>query len=116
MADPPMKTLTSSVGFQDEFGNLLTNGSLILGLPLGAVYKIISGGGQVVSQSFIVNLNAVGKVPAGVQIWASDELNGSPLYSATLCRNADGVGPAGAVNWLISGTSPIDLSLLPRQS
>jgi hypothetical protein len=107
-----MKNLTSSVGFQDDGGNLLANGSLILSLPLGTMYKIISGGGQVVSRSFIINLDATGKIPAGTTIWASDELNTAPLYAVTLCRAADGFGPVGSVNWLVSGTSPIDLSLL----
>jgi hypothetical protein len=109
-----MKTLTSSVGFQDDGGNLLTNGSLILSLPLGAMFKVIAGGGQVVSRSFIINLDATAKVPAAITVWASDELNTAPLYSATLCRNADGLGPVASVNWLISGSSPIDLSLLTQ--
>src|ERR1700732_4037256 len=98
-----MKTLTSSVGFQDDAGNLLANGSLILSLPLGAMYKIIAGGGQVVSRSFIINLDATAKLPAGISVWGSDELSGTPIYSATLCRNANGLGPVGSVNWLISG-------------
>ena len=109
-----MKTLTSSVCFQDGRGNLLSNGSIILTLPPG-IYKIIAGGGQVVGLSIIIGLDGTGKVPAGTQLWASDELNGSPVYSATLCRNADGTTPVASVNWLIAGTSPIDLSILPRQ-
>jgi hypothetical protein len=109
-----MKTIISSVGFQDDGGTLLANGSLILSLPLGAMFKIVSGGGQVVSRSFILNLDSTGKIPAGVNIWASDELSSTPIYSATFCRNADGFGPVASVNWLISGTSPIDLSLLTQ--
>jgi hypothetical protein len=109
-----MKTLTSSVGFQDDGGNLLANGSIILSLPLGTMYKIISGGGQVVGRSFTINFDANAKLPGAPQVWASDELAGSPIYSATLCRNADGLGPVASVNWLISGSSPIDLSLLTQ--
>lgn len=109
-----MKTLISSVGFQDDFGNLLAHGSLILTLQQQGVYLILSGGGQVVSRAFIVNLDAAGKIPAGTQCWASDELAGSPIYSATLCRAPGGVTPVGSVNWVISGSSPIDLSLLPQ--
>jgi hypothetical protein len=108
-----MKTLTSSVGFQDEFGVLLTNGSLILTLTPG-IYLILSGGGQVVGRSFIINLDSSGKIPAGIQAWSSDELAGSPIYSATLCRSAGGITPVGSVNWLIAGSSPVDLSLLPQ--
>ena len=109
-----MKTLTSSVGFQDESGVLLANGSLILSLPTG-IYLILSGGGQVVARSVLVPLNASAKLPGGTQVWASDELAGSPIYSATLCRNSDGTGVVGTVNWQITGSSPIDLSQLPRQ-
>ena len=108
-----MKTLISSVGFQDQFGNLLVKGALILALTPG-IYKILSGGGQVVGMSVLIPLDASAKVPAGKQIWATDELNTSPLYSATLCRNADGTGAVGSVTWSITGTSPIDLSLLPQ--
>jgi hypothetical protein len=110
-----MKNLTSSVGFQDDSGNLLANGSLILSIPTG-IYLILSGGGQVVGRSFTINLDANAKVPGTPQVWASDELARTPIYSVTLCRNADGLGPVASVNWLISGSSPIDLSLLPRQS
>lgn len=106
-----MKTLTSTIGFQDESGVLLANGSLIFGLPQGT-YLILAGGGQVVARSFIVNLDGSGKVPIGVQAWASDELNGQPLYSVTLCRSANGLGPVASVTWLIAGTSPIDLNHL----
>jgi hypothetical protein len=106
-----MKTLTSSVGFQDESGVLLANGSLIFNLPQG-IYLILSGGGQVVSRSFIVNLDGSAKVPAAIQVWASDELNGTPLYTVTLCRGANGLSPITSVNWLIAGTSPIDLNQL----
>jgi hypothetical protein len=106
-----MKTLTSSVGFQDESGVLLTNGSLIFSLPQG-IYLILAGGGQVVSRSFIVNLDATAKIPAAIQVWASDELNSQPVYSVTLCRGANGSSPISSVNWLIAGTSPIDLNQL----
>jgi hypothetical protein len=107
-----MKTLISSVGFQDDFGNLLANGSLILTLQQQGIYLVLSGGGQVVARSFIINLDSSGKIPAGIQAWCSDELAGSPIYSATLCRSAGGITPVGSVNWLIAGSSPIDLSLL----
>src|SRR6185312_12266012 len=43
-----MKTLSSSVAFQDEAGNVLANGSLVLTLPFG-VDEIVAGGGQVVA-------------------------------------------------------------------
>lgn len=109
-----MKTIVSSVGFQDEGGNLLVNGSIILTLKPGGIYPVISGGGQIVALSFIVNLDAAAKVPAGVQAWASDELRSQPTYTATMCRGADGASPVATVTWLISGTSPIDLSLLPQ--
>jgi phage-related tail protein len=110
-----VKTLTSSVAFQDEFGNALTNGSLILSLQQqGTTYLILSGGGQVVSRSFIVNLDSSGKLPAGVSVWASDELSGNPVYRATLCRSAGGITPVGSVTWSISGSSPIDLSTSPQ--
>ncbi len=106
-----MKTIISSVGFQDEGGNFLVNGSIILTLAPG-VYRISSGGGQVVGRSAIISLDATAKVPAGIQIWATDELNTQPTYYATLCRNSDGTGPVASVKWSISGISPIDLSTL----
>lgn len=109
-----MKTLISSVGFQDDFGNLLVNGALMLSLQQPGIYLVLSGGGQVVSRNFIIKLDANAKVPAGISVWASDELAGTPVYTATLCKNSDGTSAVGSVNWLISGASPIDLSLLPQ--
>jgi hypothetical protein len=109
-----MKTIVSSIGFQDDSGTLLANGSLILNLPSGVMFLISAGGGQVVGRVFIINLDATGKVPAGITIWASDELAGAPLYSATLCQQANGLQPVGSVRWLIGGSSPIDLSLLTQ--
>jgi hypothetical protein len=109
-----MKNLITSVGFQDDAGNLLGNGSLILNLPPGTIYKIIAGGGQVVGGALIINLDATAKLPGTVSVWASDELLGSPTYTATLCKLADGFGPLASVNWIIAGTSPIDLSLLQQ--
>jgi len=38
-----MKTLSSSVAFQDEAGHPLANGSIVLTLPFG-VYEIAVGG------------------------------------------------------------------------
>jgi hypothetical protein len=102
-----MKTLTSSVAFQDEAGNLL--GSLILNLPSG-VYSVVSGGGQVAGQSLIINLDATGKVPGAITIWASDELSPQTPYAVTLCAQANGVQAIGTTNWFIGGSSPIDLS------
>src|SRR6478735_532234 len=104
-----VKTLSSSTGFRDESGNLLVNGSLIFSLTPG-IYLILSGGGQVVGRSVKVNLDANAKVPGTPQLWASDELNTSPLYSVPLCRAPDGHSPVATVNCLIAGTSPIDLS------
>jgi hypothetical protein len=117
-----MKTIFSSVGFQDETGTPLSNGSIVLRLippkPMmdaGAIYRVISGAGQVFSNSFIINLDAAAKIPAAIQVWASDELTTNPLYSATLCSSANGISPVASIKWLISGTSPIDLSLLPQR-
>ena len=109
-----MKTIISSVGFQDDGGNLLANGSIILSIPTG-VYKVLSGAGQVVARSFIINLDNTANLPANTKVWASDELAGTPLYRATLCRAADGGGALSSVTWKIAGTSPIDLSLLVQQ-
>lgn len=104
-----MKTITSSVAFQDEAGNPLANGSLILTLPAG-VYEIAAGGGQVVGQSVTVNLNNLGKIPGTPQIWASDELSPQVPYTVTICGQANGLGAVASATWLITGVSPIDLS------
>lgn len=104
-----MKQITSTVGFQDQGGNLLVNGSIILTLPSG-VYLIVAGGGQVYGDSIIVNLNNLGKISGTVNIWASDEISPQTPYSVTLCAQANGVQPVSTASWFIGGTSPIDLS------
>lgn len=105
-----LKTLTSSVAFQDELGNILAKGSIIITLPPG-VYLIASGGGQVIGQSVIINLDATGKIPA-TSIWASDELSPQSAYNVTLCAQANGLQPVSSAQWFIGGVSPIDLSLM----
>jgi hypothetical protein len=110
-----MKTLSSSVAFQDEAGNPLANGSIVLTLPFG-VYEIAAGGGQVAGQSLIVNLDANGKVPGTPQLWASDELNPQTPYTVSICSGAGGLGPIASATWLIAGASPIDLALMINTS
>jgi hypothetical protein len=110
-----MKTLSSSVAFQDEAGNALANGSLVLTLPYG-VYEIAAGGGQVVGQSLIINLDATGKVPGTPQIWASDELSPQTPYTVSICSAKNGLGEIASATWLIAGASPIDLSLMVNTS
>ncbi len=106
-----MKTFISSVGFQDEAGTLLRFGSLIMTLPQG-MYEITAGGGQVVGGSRIINFDVNAKVPAGVTGWANDELNPQTTYQITTCSSPNGVGKVGFATWLITGGSPIDLSLM----
>jgi hypothetical protein len=109
-----MKTIISTVAFQDEAGNVLSNGSLVFNIPLGQIYHI-SAGGQVGSQAMIVNLDATGKIPASVTLWASDELDAQPVYRVTICAQPNGIQTVGFVKWRIAGTSPIDVSQLPSQ-
>lgn len=104
-----MKTLSSTVAFQDEAGNALANGSIILTLASG-VYEIAAGGGQVVGQSVIINLDATGKISGTPQVWASDELTPQVPYTVTICGQKNGLGPIGYATWLLAGSSPIDLS------
>ena len=110
-----MKILTSSVPFQDEKGNVLANGSLILTLQSGT-YLILSGGGQVFGGSCIINLDSQGKLPAGTSIWASDELLSQPIFGVTICAGAKGLAPVAFTRWNVTGTSPIDVSRLPQQA
>jgi hypothetical protein len=109
VSEKTMKTIQSTVGFQDESGTLLANGSLILTLPAG-VYEIAAGGGQVAGRSLTINLDANAKIPAATQIWASDELLPQVPYTVTVCAQANGLQAVGSANWLIVGASPIDLS------
>jgi hypothetical protein len=106
-----LKTFTSSVGFQDESGTLLKFGSLILTLPEG-LYEIGAGGGQVVGGSRTINLDVNAKVPAATTGWASDELIPQPAFQVTICSGANGLGKVGYATWFITGSSPIDLSLI----
>jgi pectate lyase-like protein len=110
-----MKTLSSSVAFQDEAGNALANGSLVMTLPYG-VYEIAAGGGQVVGQSLVINLDATGKVPGTPQIWASDELSPQTPYTVSICSAKNGLGEIASATWLIAGAGPIDLSQMVNTS
>lgn len=110
-----MKTVESTVAFQDQAGNALARGSLMLTLPFG-IYEIAAGGGQVAGQTVTVNLDGNGKIPSGSQIWASDELVPQPTYNATLCAQPNGLQVVGGATWSIIGSSPIDLSQMVSTS
>lgn len=104
-----MKTIQSTVAFQDPQGNAVASGVLILTLSQPA--EIISGGGQVVPLEVRITLGADGKIPAATQIWANDELTPSMSYTAAI-RDSGNNFIASFGPWSISGPSPIDLSAM----
>lgn len=111
-----MKTVTSSVAFQGPDGAVAANGRLLLSLSQNAL--ITSGGGQVYSNlPVVIDLDANGKIPANITIWANDELTPSgTTYLANLQDKFGGrLDTLGT--WSIAGASPIDLSqMVPTSS
>jgi len=110
-----MKTVVSSVAFQGPDGTIAANGRLLLSLSQNAM--ITSGGGQVYSTiPVVIDLDATGKIPAGTQIWANDELTPTgTTYLANLqdkfATRLDTLG-----SWSIAGASPIDVSQIAPSS
>lgn len=104
-----MKLITSSVAFQSPSGVVAANGYLMLTLQQNAT---IIGGGQIFSTiPTRIKLDSSGKIPAGTQIVASDEMVTQIPYTADLQdSNMSRLDTLGT--WAIVGASPIDLSLM----
>lgn len=80
-----MKQVTTSVGFQDPFGALISLGDLILDLTQDGV--VITGGGQIANRRVVLPLDAAGKITP-TNIWFNDELTpANTTYRATLMDN-----------------------------
>lgn len=105
-----MKTITSTVAFQDSQGNVTANGFLIL--QLSQPSEVTSGGGQIAPLELRITLDATGKIPAATQIWANDELTPTGTTYAASLKDSGNAQIAAFGAWSITGTSPIDVSQL----
>lgn len=77
----PTKLISTSQGFQDAKGNLVSLGFLRIA-PSGPA-EIVATGGQVTTQPLFLPLDANGKITSQA-IWFSDELNPPVNYSVQL--------------------------------
>lgn len=110
-----MKTIQSTVAFQDTQGNVIAGGFLIL--QLSQPSEVTSGGGQVVPLEVRITLDSTGKIPANTQIWANDELTPSGTIYAAYLKDSSNTQVASFGNWSIAGASPIDLAqMVPTSS
>jgi hypothetical protein len=107
-------TLTSSVCFQDPVGNCLASGSITFKLNVGA--KLISNGQVVNSTTISYTLTTAGVMPAGAVLYGNDQLMPTGTYYVVSIFNSNGLRVRGPENWIISGVSPIDLSLITSAS
>jgi hypothetical protein len=102
------KTITSSVAFTDPSNAVLANGSIIFQLSAGAN---VIGGGQIVPAAIPITLTASGLIPGSTTLWANDQLQPTGTYYIVRVYNSNGLLVRGPENWILSGTSPIDLAL-----
>lgn len=104
-----MKTITTSVGFQDSLGVVVANGFLSLTLSQNVI--ITAGGGQVAASTTILPLDSNGKITA-TQIWFNDELTPTgTVYHAVLLGSNGLRVITDFGNWSIVGVSA-DLSTM----
>lgn len=104
------KTLTTSVAFTDPQGNVLANGVIIFQLNMGA--KLITNGEVVNVLKVPFTLTATGMMPGGAIIIANDELMPTGTMYVVTIFNSNGLLVRGPENWILSGTSPIDISTI----
>ncbi len=103
-----MKTVSTSVGFQDPLGNLVANGKLILDLSQPA--EITSGGGLLAPTRIVFQLTALAKITP-TNMWFNDELtpSGTSYHSILIDSNQNEIADFG--QWVIAGASA-DLSTM----
>lgn len=106
-------TITSSVCFQDPTGTCLANGLIIF--DLSAPAKVIAGG-QVAPVRASVTFDANGKIPANVLLYGNDQLQPTGTFYTVRIFNSNGLLVSGPLIWVISGASPVDLSLITASS
>lgn len=107
MANP--KTIQSTVAFTDPQNNVVNTGLLVLDLSQVAE---VTGGGQVVPKRVVITLTTAGLIPNSTTIWANDQLtpSGTTYHARVFDTNGNLLGDFG--QWSITGTSPIDLSVM----
>src|SRR5437763_3507550 len=108
------KTLSTSVAFTDPAGNALANGKVVFQLNMGA--KLITNGQIVNVVTIPFTLDATGKLPAGQTINANDELQPTGTFYVVTIMNSNGLVVRGPENWILLGTSPIDISTITSSS
>jgi len=93
--------------FQDAGGNALNGGSITF--QLSAPAQTINDGQAVQNVPITFTLNSSGSVPNGSALYGNDQL--TPLGTVYVVRiyNASGALVRGPENWVVSGTSPIDI-------
>lgn len=105
------KTLQSTVAFQNSSGIVLASGTIVMRLSQDAM--ITSGGGQVAPTTrTVIQLDVNGLVPAGTLIWANDQLTPTTTFYISRVYDSNGNLVYGPENWVLAGTSPIDVSQL----
>lgn len=108
-------TITSSVCFQDPQGNCLASGVITFDLNTNA--KVIAGG-QVAPLHVSVTLTSAGVIPGGTVLYGNDQLQPAGTYYNVRIYNSNGLLVSGSfpLIWVISGASPVDLSLITASS
>jgi hypothetical protein len=104
------KTLTTSVAFTDPQGNVLNAGTINFRLCCAA--KLISNGQVVQGLTVSFTLTSGGLMPGGSVIIANDELTPSSTYYIVNIFSSAGEQVRGPENWVLAGSSPIDLSTI----
>ncbi|HET9283175.1 MAG TPA: glycosyl hydrolase family 28-related protein [Candidatus Angelobacter sp.] len=96
--------------FQDAGGNVLSGGSITFQLSNAA---LVIGTGQIVQnvpQTF--TLNNLGSVPANTPLWFNDQLQPNGTHYIVTIYNSNGALVRGPEDWVIAGSSPVDLGTI----
>lgn len=96
--------------FQDAGGNVLNGGSISFRLSQQA--QTINDGQAVQNTTISFTLNSSGSVASATALYGNDQLTPNNTYYIVNIYNAAGKLVRGPENWVLAGTSPIDLGTI----
>jgi hypothetical protein len=108
-----MATITTLTGgnFQTPDGTLLQSGSTIT-FQLSNPAQVTGNDAQLAQDYTVTYGISAGDIQSGATIWANSQLTPSGTYYRVNIYNQNGQLIRGPENWVLSGSSPIDLGTI----
>ena len=111
-----IKTIESSVAFQNLQGQVIASGLLVFSLNVPGNPAVVKSGtpGVIVPTTALVRLGNDGKIPANTVLYANDQLSPSGLTYDVYVHSSSGTLLFNVNRLPVTGMSPIDISMLTK--